>query len=122
MDRRRGRRGRWRCGSRSSVAGCGLVSHGESRRLLQEHLGADFACTIVDSTAEVGSGAQPTLPITSRALTVVHRSWSAETTAAFFRSAEPPILGRIRQEEFRLELHAVEMPEDLLPMHAEPSQ
>ena len=94
----------------------------ESRRLLQEHLGADFTCTIVDSTAEVGSGAQPTLPITSRALTVVHRSWSAETTAAFFRSAEPPILGRIRQEEFRLELHAVEMPEDLLPMHAEPSQ
>ena len=94
----------------------------ESRRLLQEHLGEDFTCTIVDSTAEVGSGAQPTLPITSRALTVVHRSWSAETTAAFFRSAEPPILGRIRQEEFRLELHAVEMPEDLLPMHAEPSQ
>lgn len=89
--------------------------------LLQDHLGAAFTCTVVASTAEVGSGAQPTLPIPSRALTVVHRTWPAETTAAFFRTADTPILGRIQQEEFRLELHAVESPADLLPMHAEPS-
>ena len=91
----------------------------EGCRLLQAHLGSDFTCRIVSSTAEVGSGAQPTLPISSRALTVIHRNWPAETTAAFFRSADPPILGRIQQEEFRLELHAVELPADLLPKHAE---
>ena len=94
----------------------------ESQEVLRNHLGGDFTCTIVESTAEVGSGAQPTLPIPSKAIAIVHKSWNSETTAAFFRNAETPILGRIRQEEFRLELHAVEMPTDLLPMHAEPPQ
>lgn len=92
----------------------------ESQRLLREHLGEKFLCTVVESTAEVGSGAQPTLPIPSRALTVTHQTWTAEAIATFFRSADTPILGRIHRDEFRLELHAVETPEDLLPMHAEP--
>ena len=46
---------------------------------------------------------------------------NAEAIARFFRSAKPPILGRIRNEIFRLELHAVKSSADLLPIHSETS-
>ena len=89
--------------------------------LLQKNLSEDFSLKIIDSTAEVGSGAQPTLPIPSKAITVQHKIWEAEAIARFFRSAKPPILGRIRNEIFRLELHAVKSSADLLPIHSETS-
>jgi L-seryl-tRNA(Ser) seleniumtransferase len=84
---------------------------------LEGALGKDFTLRIVESSAEVGSGAQPTRAIPSRAIEVRHATWSAGETAAWFRAAAPPILGRIQDDTFRLELHAVESAEDLLPIH-----
>ncbi|MFP6664730.1 MAG: L-seryl-tRNA(Sec) selenium transferase [Deltaproteobacteria bacterium] len=84
---------------------------------LEAGLGKDFQLQIVASHAEVGSGAQPMRTIASRAIEVRHASWSAGQTAAWFRAAATPILGRIQDDTFRLELHAVESAEDLLPTH-----
>ncbi len=84
---------------------------------LAEALGEDFALRVVASSAEVGSGAQPMRAIASRAIEVRHARWSADETAAWFRAATTPILGRIHDNTFRLELHAVESAEDLLPTH-----
>jgi len=76
-------------------------------------LGDEYRVEIVASEAEVGSGAAPARPIPSRALAVTHASLGPDEIAARFRGANPPVLGRIHEGRFLLDLRAVERPEDL---------
>ena len=85
--------------------------------LLEEHLDDGFSLRLVASTGAVGSGAQPQRGLPSRAIEVRHPEHSAAALARFFRSGQPAILGRIHDDIFRLELHAVESAADLLPHH-----
>ncbi|MFN8543542.1 MAG: L-seryl-tRNA(Sec) selenium transferase [Candidatus Binatia bacterium] len=81
--------------------------------LLEQRLGAGWRVTLVPAEAEVGSGAVPAVPLPSRALAVEHPQVSAEEIAARFRRACPPVLGRIRDDRFLLDLRGVLVPEDL---------
>ena len=85
---------------------------------LGEHLDDGFELRLVRSTGAVGSGAQPQRGLPSRAIEITHPERSAQEIASFFREARPAILGRIRDDIFRLELHAVESAADLLPHHS----
>ncbi|HWP67212.1 MAG TPA: L-seryl-tRNA(Sec) selenium transferase [Candidatus Limnocylindria bacterium] len=78
-------------------------------------LGAGYRVELVASEAEVGSGAAPARPIPSRALAVTHATLGPDAIAARFRAATPPVLGRIFDGRFLLDLRGVERPEDLLP-------
>jgi L-seryl-tRNA(Ser) seleniumtransferase len=76
-------------------------------------LGAGYRVEVVASEAEVGSGAAPARPIPSRALAVTHPELGADAIAARFRAANPPVLGRIFEGRFLLDLRGCESPDTL---------
>ena len=80
---------------------------------LARRLGAGWRVTVVDAEAEVGSGAAPAAPLPSRALAVEHPDHAAEQIAARFRAGRPPLLGRIHDGRFLIDLRGVFAPADL---------
>ncbi len=83
--------------------------------LLQARLGEGFAITIEDAGAQIGSGALPEEELPSRVIAICHPQFSAEKIAARFRASDPPILGRIRDGAFLLDLRGIFAPEELVP-------
>jgi L-seryl-tRNA(Ser) seleniumtransferase len=81
--------------------------------VLAARLGDGHRVTLVESEAEVGSGAAPTATLPSRALAVEHPDLSPDDLAARFRCATPPVLGRIHHGRFLLDLRGVFSPGDL---------
>lgn len=92
---------------------------GVARGQLAEALGQSFQVTVVDAAAEVGSGSQPGVELASKALVVSSADCSVESLAAQFRSASPPILGRISDGCFLLDLRLIDDPKRLIPSWAE---
>jgi L-seryl-tRNA(Ser) seleniumtransferase len=90
----------------------------EASAALRERLPGDFDVALVESEAQIGSGAQPTARLPSRAVMILHRTWPPERIARFFRSATPAIIGRIQQGNFLLDVRAVMRASDLIPNQA----
>ena len=82
---------------------------------LERALGDGFQVTLESSTAQVGSGALPTDELPSRAIAIVARHLSAATIAEQFRRARPPIIGRISDGRFLLDLRTIYDPMDVVP-------
>ncbi len=86
---------------------------------LQKTLGNEFRLSLEDSTSQIGSGALPTEEIPTKVIAIEHKSIGAERIAARFRGADPPIIGRIKDNRFLLDLRAVFDPGDLIPNWSE---
>ena len=82
----------------------------QAREILADRLGADFAIEVIVSASEIGSGALPAEEMESRALRITHREHSPDSIARLFRHARPPVIGRITDGAFQLDLRAVEDP------------
>jgi len=83
---------------------------GRARTIILERLGDEFQIEIVASTSQIGSGALPTEELETRVLRVNHPRLSADAIARHFRGARPPIIGRIKDGAFQLDLRTVEDP------------
>ena len=83
--------------------------------LLARTLGPEYALSLEDAAAEIGSGAQPTETLPSKAIAISHPSQSPLAIAARFRASQPPIIGRVHGERFWLDLRCVSQASDLLP-------
>jgi L-seryl-tRNA(Ser) seleniumtransferase len=83
--------------------------------LLQPVLGPCVRLSIDDSTAQIGSGALPTEEIPSKVIAVEQDGMSAERIAERFRRARPPIIGRIQNNRFLLDLRTIFNAADLVP-------
>jgi L-seryl-tRNA(Ser) seleniumtransferase len=82
---------------------------------LQTVLGAEFQLQLQDSTAQIGSGALPTEELPTVVVTVGHKKLSANSIAQKFREANPPIIGRIKDDRFLLDLRGIFDGNDLIP-------
>jgi len=82
---------------------------------LQAALGDGFRLRLEDSTSQIGSGALPTEELPTLVIAVAHDNLSAVRIAAKFRAANPPIIGRINDDCFMLDLRTIFDAEDLLP-------
>ena len=80
------------------------------REILSARLGEKFKLDVVDSTSEIGSGALPTEELKSQAVRVTHPELSANAIAAMFRRARPPVIGRIKDGAFHLDMRTIEDP------------
>ena len=83
--------------------------------LLQQQLGDGFEITVEDTKAQIGSGTLPEEDIPSRAIAIRNAKLSPEKIAARFRSSDPPILGRIHDRAFLLDLRGIFTAEELVP-------
>jgi L-seryl-tRNA(Ser) seleniumtransferase len=88
--------------------------------LLAERLGDGYRVAVVPSECEVGSGALPGATLPSRALAVTHPEVPADRIAARFRAARPPVLGRVHDGRFLLDLRGIDDPTALAVVFAEP--
>ncbi len=82
----------------------------EARAIIAGRLGPGFAVEVVPSTSEIGSGSLPTHELPSRALTIMHPALSPDAIAARFRRARPPVIGRINDGVFQLDMRTVSEP------------
>lgn len=81
---------------------------------LQDQLGPEFMLTVEDASAQIGSGALPEEELPSRVIAIRHPRLSAEKIAGRFRASNPPILGRIHDGVFLLDLRGVFSADDLV--------
>ena len=82
---------------------------------LQTALGGGFRLKLENSTAQIGSGALPTEELPTVVIAVEHAKLSADAVAKKFRGAHPPILGRVREDRFLLDLRTIFDGNDLIP-------
>jgi L-seryl-tRNA(Ser) seleniumtransferase len=85
---------------------------------LQQALGPEFGVTLCDATSQIGSGALPTEEIPSKAVAIEHASLGADRIAARFREARPPIVGRVKDGRFLLDLRTIFDPDEVIPRWA----
>jgi L-seryl-tRNA(Ser) seleniumtransferase len=88
-----------------------------ARRLLRQlsgGIGDDWSISAQDDASEVGAGALPLTKIPTRVVSVRSIRRSASEIEQCFRSQNPPVLGRIQQDSFLLDMRMVqdhELPE-----------
>jgi L-seryl-tRNA(Ser) seleniumtransferase len=82
---------------------------------LQAKLGDGFRLSLDESTSQIGSGALPTEELPTIAVGVEHKNLSATRIAEKFRTANPPIIGRIKDDRFLLDLRTIFDPQDMIP-------
>jgi len=82
---------------------------------LETALGKDFQLSLQESTSQIGSGAMPTEELPTVAITIVNAKLSANAIAKKFRQADPPIIGRIQDDKFLLDLRTIFDADDLVP-------
>ncbi len=83
--------------------------------LVARALGAGYRVALVESECEIGSGALPDVRLPSRALAITHVSDGPDAIARRFRAAAPPIVGRVRDGAFMLDLRMIADPADVVP-------
>lgn len=81
-----------------------------AREIVAERLPPPFAVEIVDSKCQIGSGALPTEELDSVAIRVTHPATSPNAIAELFRQSQPPVIGRVTDGGFQLDLRTVEDP------------
>lgn len=82
---------------------------------LQAMLGDGFRLLLEDSTSQIGSGALPTEELPTVVIAIENTGASATRIAERFRRASPPIIGRIKEERFLLDLRTIFDSEDVIP-------
>jgi len=83
--------------------------------LLADAFGDGWSFEMVASDAQAGSGSWPDVPLDSLAVAVRSRDEGAAAIERRFRASDPPILGRIADDTFLLDLRLIDDPRDLLP-------
>ncbi|MBM4344263.1 MAG: L-seryl-tRNA(Sec) selenium transferase [Deltaproteobacteria bacterium] len=74
---------------------------------LRARLPAGWQVEVAAVPAQVGGGTHPLLVLPSRALTLAHAQWTAAQVAERALSADPPVLGRVVQGRFGLDVRSL---------------
>jgi L-seryl-tRNA(Ser) seleniumtransferase len=83
-----------------------------AQQIMQAVNHEDLRVEVVETTAQVGSGASPSETMLSIGITVHHKKLKAARLAALFRANDPAIMGRINDDLFMIDLKAVRETED----------
>ena len=78
-------------------------------------LGQEFRVYLEESTSQIGSGALPTEELPTFVIALEHDKQSANAIAAKFRGAAPPIIGRIKDDRFLLDVRTIFDANELVP-------
>ncbi len=68
---------------------------------------AHISVVIIDTQAQVGSGASPSESMTSVGISIKHARLKAAKIASYLRANQPAIMGRINDDVFMIDLKAV---------------
>lgn len=85
---------------------------------LAEFFGGEACIEIADGVSETGSGSLPGEELATRIIAIEHRKISPSRLAELFRKSNPPIIGRIKDDRFILDVRCIEKAEELVPSTA----
>jgi L-seryl-tRNA(Ser) seleniumtransferase len=88
----------------------------EAKKALEKRLGSGYTLNVEEGLSQVGSGALPGHGIPTKLLTVTHGSIKPEAIFRRFLENNPPILGRVKNEKFILDLRTIDRAEDVVPV------
>jgi L-seryl-tRNA(Ser) seleniumtransferase len=89
---------------------------------LRKALGDGYRVSLEDSTAQIGSGALPTEELPTKILAVESDALTADRVAERFRAASPPIIGRVQDGRFLLDLRTIFDWHDVIPRWEVPNR
>ena len=87
----------------------------EAAGLIKKALGKEFKVEIVDGTSEVGSGTLPTKDIPTKCVRVMSPKVKCTEIAKRFMASKVPIIGRIKDDAFLLDMRTIEDSADVVP-------
>jgi L-seryl-tRNA(Ser) seleniumtransferase len=74
--------------------------------------GGKLDAVVVDGASQVGGGALPAQNLPTRLVALTSRDTSAAKIEALFRGSQPPIIGRVEQERFLLDVRTLKPGDD----------
>ncbi len=89
-----------------------------AKQIVQAVKHAQLTLDILDTSAQVGSGASPSETMPSVGITIQHPKLKAAKLAACCRAHEPAIMGRVYDDLFMIDLKAVREHEDAIIIKA----
>lgn len=81
--------------------------------LLRKRLGSGFLIKVEDAESVVGGGSLPGKNLPTKAVAITNAGMSAERIYALFLKGDPPVIGRIKNDKFLLDMRTVERPADV---------
>jgi len=75
-------------------------------------VGSGAEVAVVDGASQVGGGALPVQTLPSKLVALTSRRLSAARLEANFRGDQPPIIGRVEQERFLLDVRTLQLGDD----------
>jgi L-seryl-tRNA(Ser) seleniumtransferase len=86
----------------------------QAAQIISRMFGEDAEVTVIEDTCQAGSGAMPELDMPSHSVAIRHKKMSPDALAKWFRRREIPVIGRVKDDLFRLDMRTVETLEWLL--------
>ncbi|MBF0633041.1 MAG: L-seryl-tRNA(Sec) selenium transferase [Nitrospinae bacterium] len=80
----------------------------EAARIISRMFGQEAEVSVIADTCQAGSGAMPELDMPSYSVAIRHKKMSADGLAKWFRGRGIPVIGRVKDDLFRLDMRTVE--------------
>lgn len=81
---------------------------------MRRHFGDMAEVSVIDDVARAGSGSLPEVDIPSVSVAIRHKEKSPDELAVWFRRRPTPVIGRIENDLFRLDMRCLESAKSLL--------
>lgn len=82
--------------------------------MLKKALPKDFIVEVTDSESVVGGGSLPGRNLQTKVVRLTHKTIRPDEIYMMFLSASPPVVGRVSDNSFLLDLRTVDQPEDVV--------
>ncbi len=83
--------------------------------LLRDLLGSDYRVEVVSGVSQTGSGSLPADELPTKLISISNSFIKAEAVFAIFLESDPPVLGRICNDLFLLDMRTIEDPQMVIP-------
>ncbi len=80
---------------------------------LKEWFGDEATVSVIDDVCLAGAGSAPEIDIPSISIAITHRKLSPNKLAEMFRELNPPIIGRVDDDLFRLDMRCIDKPSEV---------
>ncbi|MCR4286940.1 MAG: L-seryl-tRNA(Sec) selenium transferase, partial [Deltaproteobacteria bacterium] len=82
--------------------------------MLKKSLGHGFTVEVTDSESVVGGGSLPGRNLATKVVRLTHKTIRPDEIYMMFLRASPPVVGRVSNDSFLLDLRTVDRPEDVV--------
>lgn len=83
----------------------------QAAQAISRMFGEDAEVSVIEDTCQAGSGAMPEMDIPSHSVAIRHKKMSPDELAKWFRKRGTPVIGRVKDDLFRLDMRTVEFME-----------